>query len=274
MLKINCSGFWLRYCLSLFFVLLIVSCASKPPGVIDTDNLSDLENLTSTSYTDTDKTIGNIREQGLKETALTLGAQSGLAYRSKQINASLEKKSTSLNNVFNFYPLMLEHSVVPPVLIQGDNTLSLSGPDSLRISDKTYRIAKQATFVTTPPTWRNYLWMTFKTPELPNKTLLPRTPEEEKLWKKYIAIGWKKGVAQADQIFTVNLAQLKRDYQGMLLYRDLLAKHMISKPFVAKTDLGVTGDGNGININDQVLRITSLSQLQTNSKEWQPVLVP
>ncbi|MCD8499755.1 MAG: type IV secretory system conjugative DNA transfer family protein, partial [Gammaproteobacteria bacterium] len=46
------------------------------------------------------------------------------------------------------------------------------------------------------------------------------------------------------------------------------------KPSSLKTDLGVTGDGNGININDQVLRITALSQLQTNSKEWQPVLVP
>lgn len=255
-------------------ILLIAGCshAAKP---INTDNLSDIESLSSDSYgnSDSDKAISSIREQGLKETALTLGAQSGLAYRSKQINASLEKKSNYLSNVFNFAPLMLAHSVVPPVLVQADNTLSLSGPDSLRISDKTYRIAKQAAFVTAPPTWRNYLWMTFKTPELPNKTLLPRNPQEETIWKKYILIGWNKGVPQADQIFNVNLAQLKRDYQGMLLYRDLLAKHMISEPFVAKTDLGVTGDGNGININDQVLRITATPQLQTNSKEWQPILV-
>ena len=202
-----------------------------------------------------------------------MGAQSGLAYRSKQINASLEKKSTYLNNVFNFNPLMLEHSVVPPVLVQGSNTLSISAHNSLRISDKTYRIVKQAEFVTTPPTWRTYVWMTFKTPELPNKTLLPRNPQEEILWKKYVAIGWKNGEKQADRIFQVNLARLKRDYQGMLLYRDLLAKHMISEPFVAKTDLGVTGDGNSININDQVLRITATPQLQTNSKEWKPVLV-
>jgi defect-in-organelle-trafficking protein DotC len=257
----------------LLATLLIASCAASNPKPINTDNLSDIENLTSTSYGDSEKAISNIREEGLKETALTLGAQSGLAYRSKQINQSLEKKSTYLNNVFNFNPIMLEHSVVPPVLIQANNTLSISGPDSLRISDKTYRIAKQAEFVTTPPTWRTYLWMKFKTPELPNKTLLPRNPQEEQVWKKYIAIGWGKGEKQADRIFKVNLAQLKRDFQGMLLYRDLLAKHMISQPFVAKTDLGVTGDGNSININDQVLRITATPQLQTNSKEWQPVLV-
>lgn len=265
MRKIN---FLLALCAS-----LIISSCSTPKKPINTDDLSDIENLSSASYTDSEKTIGNIREEGLKETALTLGAQSGLAYRSKQINLSLEKKATSLNNVFNFYPLMLEHSVIPPVLIQADNTLSLSGPDALRISDKTYHIVKQASFVTSPPTWRNYIWMTFKTPELPNKTLLPRNPQEEKIWKKYINLGWQKGIKQADQIFDVNLAQLKRDYQGMLLYRDLLTKRMISQPFIAKTDLGVTGDGNGININDQVLRITATPQLQTNSKEWQAVLV-
>jgi len=263
----------LKYTLPLFLAFLLASCASSSPKPVNTANLSDIENLNSTSYGTAEKTIGNIREEGLKETALTLGAQSGLAYRSKQINESLEKKSTYLNNVFNFNPLMLEHSVVPPVLVQASNTLSISGPDSLRISDKTYRIAKQAEFVTTPPTWRTYVWMTFKMPELPNKTLLPRNPDEEKVWKKYVSIGWHTGELQADRIFNVNLAQLKRDYQGMLLYRDLLAKHMISEPFVAKTDLGVTGDGNSININDQVLRITATPQLQTNSKEWQPVLV-
>lgn len=256
----------------LLVAILLTSCAS-PPKPVSTDSLSDIENLTSTSYGEAEKPMGNIREQGLKETALTLGAQSGLAYRSKQINTALDRKATSLDNVFNFSPLMLEHSVVPPVLVQATNTFSISGPDSLRISDKTYRILKQAEFVTTPPTWRTYIRMKFKTPELPNKTLLPRNPQEEKIWKKYTAIGWKTGEKQADRIFNVNLAQLKRDYQGMLLYRDLLAKHMISEPFVAKTDLGVTGDGNGININDQVLRITATPQLQTNSKEWQPVIV-
>lgn len=256
----------------LFMAVFLTGCARNPPP-IDTESLSDIENLSSTSYGESEKSIGSIREEGLKETALTLGAQSGLAYRSKQINQSLEKKSGYLNNVFNFSPLMLEHSVLPPVLVQGNNTLSISGPDSLRISDKTYRIAKQAEFVTAPPTWRTYVWMKFKMPELPNKTLLPRSPQEEKVWKKYVAIGWKNGQEQAERIFKVNLALLQRDYQGMLLYRDLLAKHMISEPFVAKTDLGVTGDGNSININDQVLRITATPQLQTNSKEWQPVLV-
>lgn len=256
----------------LLMAVFLAGCAPSNKA-INTESLSDIENLTSASYGETEKSIGNIREEGLKETALTLGAQSGLAYRSKQINASLEKKSGYLNNVFNFNPIMLEHSVLPPVLVQGNNTLSISGPDSLRISDKTYRIAKQAEFVTAPPTWRTYVWMKFKMPELPNKTLLPRNAQEEAVWKKYIAIGWQTGQKQADRIFKVNLALLQRDYQGMLLYRDLLAKHMISEPFVAKTDLGVTGDGNSININDQVLRITATPQLQTNSKEWQPVLV-
>lgn len=261
--------------ISLFIIafILVTGCA-RSPQTINTDNLYELEGLNSaSSYGTSEKDIGNLREEAIKETALTLGAQSGLAYRAKQINQTLLKQAAHLTNVFNFGPLMLEHSVLPPVLLQANNILSISEPDSVRISDQTYRIVQQASFVSAPPTWRTYVWMMFSAPELPNKTLLPKSPQEEKIWKKYIALGWQTGIKQADRIFKVNLARLQRDYQGMLLYRNLLAKHMISEPFVAKTNLGVTGDGNSININDQVLRITATPQLQTDSKTWKAVLV-
>ena len=257
--------------------LILTGCATSATNTattVNTDSLPELQSLSATStQTTAQDDISKLRLQALKETALTLGAQSGLAYRSKQINRDLEGKAESLRNIFNFGALMLAHGVQPPVLISADNTLSYQGPNVLRISDKTYTIAKPAKFVTAPTTWRDYLWLHFKKPEVPHKTLLPRNSNEEKAWRQYIAIGWENGIKQANSIFKTNLARLKRDYNGMLLYRDLLAKHMISKPFIAKTNLGVTGDANSININDQVLRITSASELQTDSKEWTPVLV-
>lgn len=255
--------------------ILFTGCASNTASKsVNTDNLNELQNLTSTSTPKkTEDSISRIRVEALKETALTLGAQSGLAYRSKQINKDLKGKAQSLRNVFNFGALLLAHGVQPPVLVTGENTLNYESPYVLRISDKNYTIVKPAQFVTAPATWRDYLWMRFKTPELPHKTLLPRDADEEKIWREYVTIGWKNGITQANSIFKTNLARLKRDYDGMLLYRELLAKHMISKPYVAKTNLGVTGDGNSININDQVLRITASSELQTDSKEWKPVLV-
>ena len=58
----------------------------------------------------------------------------------------------------------------------------------------------------------------------------------------------------------------------MILYRELLAEHMVSAPFVAKARLGVTGDASQLRINDEVMRITAQSELQTDPNKWQPVL--
>ena len=54
----------------------------------------------------------------------------------------------------------------------------------------------------------------------------------------------------------------------MIMYRKLLAMNMVSPPFVSHTDLGVTGDGGEIHIDDRVLRITALPALNVNSSEW------
>ena len=59
---------------------------------------------------------------------------------------------------------------------------------------------------------------------------------------------------------------------GMILYRRLLTLHMVSAPFVASADLGVTGNATHLRINDQVLRITAQSALQPNAKKWRPVI--
>jgi defect-in-organelle-trafficking protein DotC len=256
----------------LLLFALLVGCSTTPKK-IDTTNLKSIEALNAEDINNSATSTSNLRNGALEETALSFGAQSGLAYRANIIDKNLEKNALYLRNVFNIGALVLDHNVLPPVLTQANNTLNYAGPNVLRISDKTYKIKQQAKFVTTAPTWQDYLWMNFKKPEVPHKTLLPKSEEEEKTWKKYIRIGWKNGENQARAIFSENLARLKQDYSGMLLYRELLSKKMISKPYVAEARLGVTGDANTLNINDQVLRITSTPQLQTNSKEWKPILV-
>jgi len=213
-----------------------------------------------------------IRYEALKETALSTGAQAGLAYRSKQINATLEKHATYMDYVFNFNLLLMDHNVLPPVLVEGDNSLSLDDPTTIRIADRTYQIVSQARFVTTPPTWRNYLWLTYTKPQVPNNSLLPENADERTIWKRYAAEGWQQGIIQADDMYKQNLALLKRDYTGMVRYKFLLTQHMINAPYVARTDLGITGGGSDMRINDQVLRITELPSLQPDSKLWKPVI--
>lgn len=255
--------------LMIVFFILCEGCG-RHRVMPSTDSLEGLKAMSSPRGSRVQKlpSMGRIREMGLKETALSLGAQSGLAARAKKIDDELVKQQRRLDEIFNFNALVIEHNILPPVLLEGRNTLNLADAQTIRISDRTYKVAKQARFITTPPNWRSYLWMDFKTPEMPNITLLPKTREECELWAHYVERGWKNGVEQADVILEEGIARIKEDFKGMILYRKLLAMNMISPPFVSHLDLGVTGDEDEIRIDDRVLRITALPALNANSNEW------
>ncbi len=212
--------------------------------------------------------IGALRVQALRETALSLGARGGLADRAQQINGYLTNYEPMLYKIFQFNGMLLDSNVLPPVLIEARNTLNLTGSDAIRIADRTYKIIAQARFVTATPTWREYLWMAYSTPELPDRSLLPRNKPERIMWERDIEEGWKAGMAQADLIFTENINRLVRDYTGMILYRKLLQQNMVSPPYVASLDMGVTGSGDNLTVNDRVLRITAFPELQADSNEW------
>ena len=239
---------------------------------VDTTKLVDLVNLKQPAKSDKKKASTGIRYQAIKEGALSVGAQGGLAHRSEAINKVLAKERKSLDRTFDFNGMLLNHSVLPPVLVEGDNTLNLHSDDTIRLADKTYSVVSQARFVTTVPLWSDYLWMNFTRPAVPDRSLLPRNSDEDKIWKENVLMGWKKGLAQAESIYESSVARLKRDYEGMALYRELLAKHMISEPFVAKTDLGVTGGGENLTVNDRILRITAKPQLDPNAHNWRPII--
>lgn len=217
--------------------------------------------------------ISPIRLTAIRDTATQLGARGGLAWRALQINHSLSQQAEYLDHVFDFNQLLLAHNVLPPVLTEADDSINEQNGMALRLASKTYKIVSNARFVTAPPTWRTYLWMNYDKPDMPDHTLLPNTQAEAKMWNYYLQQGWKEGLQQANSIFSINLNRLKRDYKGMILYRKLYAERMVSAPYVASTDLGVTGDANQIRINDRVLRITALSKLQTDSNDWNPVLI-
>ena len=262
--------------LGLFF-LMLTACSRHQQSLdnVDTTNIAQLESVRVQPYSPSTSRneLSQLRVKSLQDSSMSIGAQGGLAWASEQINVNMEKDKKYLDSIFNFNGMVLSHGVIPPVLEEGDNSLNLADPNTIRIADRTYKIVQQARFATTPPNWREYLKLPYSKPQLPDKTLLPRTSEEQKIWSKGIRLGWEKGIEQAHNIFQQNLARLKRDFRGMALYRKLLQERMISPPFVARTELGVTGDGSDMRINDQVLRIVELPKLQTNSKNWQAIVV-
>lgn len=258
---------------ALIILLTLNSCASvqqaKPIG--DTDSLTGLQaiaNSSKPSFGSDPKSSNKFRETALKETALSLGAQAGLAWRAKAIDDHLVKQTRHLDTIYDFNALMLDNNVLPPVLVEGRNTLNMANTQTIRISDRTYKVIKQARFITTPPGWRQYLWMDYQKPEYPHVSLLPKNKEEKLIWVAYVEKGWQNGINQANIILEENIARIKEDFVGMILYRKLLAMNMVSPPYVSHTDLGITGDGDEIHIDDKVLRITALPALNTNSNEW------
>lgn len=263
----------LKFILSPFIVstLLLAACSSSNHQVMtgDTGSIAGLQAMRNAQGAPNNRPkLGKIREMALKETALSIGAQSGLACRAKIIDEALTKQARLLDSIYDFNHLVLEHNILPPVLLEGRNTLNLADAQTIRISDRTYKVAKQARFITTPPNWRQYLWMDYQIPDYPNMTLLPKTKEERQIWSYYVVKGWKNGIEQANTILEESVARIKEDYTGMILYRKLHAMNMVSPPYVSNTDLGVTGDASEIHIDDRVLRITALPALNTNSKEW------
>ncbi len=218
--------------------------------------------------------INYIRMEAIRDTALSIGARTALAWRGGQINKTVATQGSYLDGVFNFNSLLLEDEILPPVLLESRNALNMDGPHNLRVADRSYRIVKQARFVTTPPTWREYLLMDERAPEAPDPSLLPQTQEERAAWQQGVVEGWAAGIKQANEIYAENLARLKRDYQGMVRYRMLLAQKMVTAPQVAHRDLGVTGGGEMLSVNDRMLTIKALPSLQADSSGWSPSVAP
>lgn len=267
----------IRLLVIVFASMAIAACAQRQNMTnVDTTNMSELESVRvypRSPSSGKKTTLSHLRVKSLKDSSMSIGAQAGLAWASGHINKKLEHDRKHLDSIYNFNGMMLSHGVIPPVLEAGDNTLNLADPNTIRVSDRTYKIVKQAQFSTTAPNWREYLWLSYSKPELPDSTLLPKTNEEQAIWRDGIRAGWQKGIEQSYSIFQQNLARLKRDFNGMALYRKLLQEKMISPPFVSRTELGVTGNGSDMRVNDQVLRIVELPKLQTNSSHWKAVVV-
>lgn len=274
MRKINITA--MKIFFFLIIALILNACSSSNVPVIDPTNYASLSGamFQPKRYPSGPEGLSAIRVKALEDIGMTIAAQGALIRESDDIDARLTRDKWYLDSLYNFNGMMLSHGVLPPVLEEGDNSININDPNTIRVADKTYKIVAQARFASTPPNWRDYLWMSFPKPDIPTGFLLPRTKAEQVVWVRVINLGWAKGIEQAHSIFRQNVARLNRDFKGMTLYRSLLAKNMISAPYVSRTELGVTGDGTDMRINDQVLRITELPRLQTDSRGWQAIVVP
>lgn len=214
------------------------------------------------------KDVSEMRRQALQEIAGALGASGGLAFRTNQIKTEVDCYAADLDKLYDFKKMIIDNGVLPPVLTEGLANYAQESSDQVRIADKIYKIEEKAKFVSVYPTWRNYLRFSFPSYEMPDAAYLPKNDAEKAIWDAAVKEGWDKGVKQANEIYETSYAKLDRDYKGMIKYKILLAEGLVTPTIIGKQNLGITGGGREMSINDQVFRIMDHSSLNPNKSEW------
>lgn len=214
-----------------------------------------------------------LRSPAMQDAALSYGARSGLAHTTREINKLLERQSAQLSQTYNFQKLMIQGPdgvmVNPPIIVEArESWESSDAGKTLRIADTVYEIIEQSRFTSVTPMWQNYLIAHFDEAETPPDALLPRDASEKANWQKWVTEGWTRGQEQAEETFQANLDRLNRDFNGMVRYRILLEEGKVSAPRLAGADLGNTGTGQDMRVNDRAIRITEDPSLQINPRGW------
>lgn len=213
--------------------------------------------------------ISEIRKNVLIEFASSYGVSSGLSYELNKIKRTkLKQEEQRFDKLYDFSKLIIDNGVLPPVIEEGESNYAQESPDEVRISDKGIKLVSFAKFVAVYPTWRDYLVFNIPETELPPKSFLPQNDAESALWDEWAKKGWENGVHQANVMYQSSLSRLDRDYNGMLTFKILLGQGVITPTLITKHNLGVTGNGREISINDQIFRIMDHSSLVPNDKEW------
>ena len=215
------------------------------------------------------------RQTVVRSTAVSYATKYALYWESVSINNHMDRVSRSLDGTFNFRELLLTNEVIPPILRESRNNVNVEGGRNIRVSDRMVEIIESARFSSAPPTWRNYLHMDFQKPDLPQDKLLPESADERAVWDEGLIEGWHIGRWQARSIFASNIGLMQRDITGMVLYHKLLAQGMISPTYSATANLGVTGNGRAMHLNDRIVKITADSQLTPERvSSWHPAIRP
>jgi defect in organelle trafficking protein DotC len=212
--------------------------------------------------------VSELRKQAIVEIATALGSSGGLAHRMKERRIELDTVADDMDRTFDFTKVTIDNGVMAPVLTEGLSNYAQESDDQVRIADKIYKIEAPAKFVSVYPNWRTYLTFAFPTYDTPSSAYLPKDDGEKQIWDESVKKGWATGVRQADRIVEASFNRLVRDYQGMVKYKILLAQGLITPTVIAKQNLGVTGGGKEMAINDQVFRISDHSALNPAQKDW------
>lgn len=217
-----------------------------------------------------------LRERALREEAVSLGAQGGLYYRSRQINRFLQTQGPRLSAIFNFTPLLLHGQVLPPLVVRMAPTSHLSSDaSSMTQVLAVYRILRPARLVSVTPTWQQWLLMPLYPPK-PNEVplaLLPHTAHERRWWQKGIDQGWQDGIRQGDALFQERVRRLRRAILGRLLFLRLANAGLVSVPRLGVGRYGIQVGRRVLRDGVRLFRVMAPARF-LSSAGWRAPVIP
>lgn len=222
--------------------------------------------------------LGEGREAALRASATAYGVREGWRLQSCRVRAEIERQQTELDRRFRFADLMMGAGILPPVISETQDSVSLE-ETVMRIASRVYRIEQNARVVAVPPTWRDWLHLGLSADpcgaqpaELPALQQRPQTPREAAFFRAVLERSYESGLQQARQALVQNLARLEHSYAGMRRYFDLYARGMVSAPVIATaTDIASRGDPNTLLVGNTVIRITAPVSFVDKPQKWRPL---
>ena len=223
-----------------------------------------------------ESTVPEVRANILRELALSVGIQGALHAYSARVRGIYERRQKLMDKIFDFAPLMVRDRgnrlMVPPVVSERFDSLQTGASGTtMRAVRASYRVEVPQRFAVSPPTWRDYLFNYFESPGRPPKELMPRDSDERWVWDVAFDEGWGIGTEQASRIHEIQLNKLRADYIGMVRYHLLADRGYIKGAEFEVAAYPVTGGGEHMSIDDQVLTITAPAKLDPEVRNWRPI---
>ena len=214
------------------------------------------------------------RASSVRLAALGFGARAGLARRTWEIAAMLDRHGPNLSAIYRFGDLVLRadgFTVLPPVLAESRRAFRLEPAGTHAASARrVLRILEPARLVSAAPDWRDWLRRSWRPAEPPASVLFPRDDREEARWRRLLAEGWTKGVALADDIFAADLDRLNRTFEGVVLWHRLNRAGMLTAPGIEVEWAGVSGHENLMRVGAASARIGRPARFELDAGRWAP----
>lgn len=227
-----------------------------------------------------DDDLSNKHNIAIRDASMAIGAQHGYIHEMNRLRKMLISEEKTWDDLFSFKDLMRfsidgEKSLyfLPAVIHESHNVTSQSDDFSrILVSGQYYEIHKRERLVTAPPDWREYLLFDIPVDaSKPVGALLPKTPEEQRLWADGSREGWEAGIIQANAEMLARIRNMGSDYIGMIKYIRLVAENKIKPSYVALATQGVINQGKSIHLDQKVFAITDTAEFNGNTSDWEPI---